>query len=485
MSTKNFKINKIDSALGLSLVIPVYNEEEILEREITAFISRLDKRIKLPYEIILSENGSTDSTLKIAGDLAQKYSFIKVIHAAKPHFGYAFRIGAEHSSYRYVYLLNADWLEDKFVARAIKSLKNNSLVIGSKVLNSSDDRRPLTRRAASYLLTHVLKWFFGYHGSDSHGLKAFDRATLLNLLSQCKCDEIIESELLLRGSRAGYKICEIPVSVKEIRAPRISVFLRCFKVAGELKKLYLVMRRFDQKSILYHADDLGLNQIVNDKIFGLIKQNKLHSISLLPNMPGFSKAVKMIQKAKINFPIFLHINLVEGRTISKPGSIPLLVNIDGKFLGRRNLIKQIILKRIKKPDVDREIGAQYAKVIKAGLKIDGLDAHQHFHTFSPIAESVFQIVKKNKLLYVRAYGAMRTASIQGFIKLQSLKLLARWSSLIYFASLKLPPTWRGSKWSSFYIGSWEKVRLSRSKKAGTIVFHPGTSYDKLPIIPKT
>lgn len=485
MIKKNRKIDESDSPLGISLIIPIYNEQKILEPELTAFIKRLDKRLNLPYEIILSENGSTDSTLKIAKRLAKDFSFIKVLHSAKPHFGYAFRAGAEHSSFRYVYLLNADWLEDRFVQKALSPLKKNSVVIGSKVLAGAEDKRPIIRKAASYLLTHVLRWFFAYHGSDSHGLKAFDRKVLLKLLKQCECDEIIESELLLRANRAGYKISEIAVSVKEIRAPRISVFRRCFMILNELVKLYRVMQQADKSSILYHADDLGLNQRVNEKIFALIKQNKLQSVSLLPNMPGFLRAAGMIRKMRTAPPVFLHFNLIEGQPVSRAESIPTLVNSNGGFLGRKMLIRKIALGRIKKTDVERELLAQYKKVIKAKVLINGLDSHQHFHAFTPIAEAALKITTQEKISHIRSYGAMKTTTIIGRFKYQLLKLSARWSRLVYCSSLKLPPTWQGSKKSPLYIASWEKVKLSKIRKGGTVVFHPGTSYDKLPITPKT
>ena len=53
---------------NFSIVIPIYNEEEILE-ESTNTIFSICKRIGIDFEIIFSENGSTDNTKKIANEL--------------------------------------------------------------------------------------------------------------------------------------------------------------------------------------------------------------------------------------------------------------------------------------------------------------------------------------------------------------------------------------------------------------------------------
>jgi len=233
--------------------------------------------------------------------------------------------------------------------------------------------------------------------------------------------------------------------------------------------------------IFYHADDLGLDQNINKKIFALIKQRKLHSISLIVNMPSFAKAIKGLSETKAMLPIFIHLNLVEGKPVSRPKDIPTLVDANGNFLGRRKLLQAIAFKQIASSDVEKEIAAQYTKVDKTGLKIYGLDAHQHFYIFSPIAESAHKFANTKKITY-RAYKMMKTTSLKGKFKLQLIKLLAIWSKLIYFSSLKLPPTWQDAKCLPFYIGSWEKVKMSKVKKGSTVVFHPGSKHDQLCIL---
>ena len=58
---------------NFSIVIPIYNEEEILAESINNILS-ICERTSVEYEIIISENGSTDNTKNLARDFEQNNS---------------------------------------------------------------------------------------------------------------------------------------------------------------------------------------------------------------------------------------------------------------------------------------------------------------------------------------------------------------------------------------------------------------------------
>ena len=62
---------------NFSIVIPIYNEEEILEESTNAIFS-ICKRMGIDFEIIFSENGSTDNTKKIAYALSNNIQRLKL-----------------------------------------------------------------------------------------------------------------------------------------------------------------------------------------------------------------------------------------------------------------------------------------------------------------------------------------------------------------------------------------------------------------------
>jgi len=66
-------------SFSLSMVVPAYNEEELLESFIRKSVSDLAK-ITSDFEIVLVNDGSTDNTLKIAQKLATEFSNLRVIN---------------------------------------------------------------------------------------------------------------------------------------------------------------------------------------------------------------------------------------------------------------------------------------------------------------------------------------------------------------------------------------------------------------------
>ena len=60
------------AAPDISIVIPVYNEEAILEAAVKDLIDRLVP-FKLSYELILAENGSRDATVKLATQMMNSF----------------------------------------------------------------------------------------------------------------------------------------------------------------------------------------------------------------------------------------------------------------------------------------------------------------------------------------------------------------------------------------------------------------------------
>ncbi|MBQ9627772.1 MAG: glycosyltransferase family 2 protein, partial [Synergistaceae bacterium] len=67
-----------DSDILISIIMPVYNCEKFIRQALDSLINQ-DCPEK-NYEIVITDDGSTDSTGKICDDYAAKYSFIHVTH---------------------------------------------------------------------------------------------------------------------------------------------------------------------------------------------------------------------------------------------------------------------------------------------------------------------------------------------------------------------------------------------------------------------
>jgi dolichol-phosphate mannosyltransferase len=92
----------------LSLVIPIYNEEKVIDELLKRTLSALDS-ISTDYEIILVDDGSTDNSLKKLVEWHEGNSSIKVLSLSK-NFGHqaAFTAGLEHSAGDVVAMMDGD-----------------------------------------------------------------------------------------------------------------------------------------------------------------------------------------------------------------------------------------------------------------------------------------------------------------------------------------------------------------------------------------
>ncbi len=228
----------------VSLIIPVYNEEAILQTAVVDLVDRLS-RFDWDYELILAENGSVDRTLDIGAELSQRFPQLRVTSAGEPNYGKALRQGILEAKGKYVLCDEIDLCDTDFHERALEILEQGhiKLVVGSKLLDGASDERPFVRRAGSHVINGLLRVSLGFRGTDTHGLKAFDREALTETARSCIVDkDLFASEFVIRAERSGIPIKEIPVRVLEKRAPSIHLFKRVPRVLSDLGKLVIAIR---------------------------------------------------------------------------------------------------------------------------------------------------------------------------------------------------------------------------------------------------
>jgi hypothetical protein len=115
-------------------------------------------------------------------------------------------------------------------------------VIGSKRHPGSRDRRPLVRRAGTAAVTLLLRLTLGFRGTDTHGLKVLRRARLLPVARACVVEhDLFASELVVRASRAGLDVRELPLDLHEIRPPSVGLWRRVPRVLRDIARLVYII----------------------------------------------------------------------------------------------------------------------------------------------------------------------------------------------------------------------------------------------------
>ncbi|MBN1946377.1 MAG: glycosyltransferase family 2 protein [Bradymonadales bacterium] len=227
----------------VSVVIPIYNEEGILSASIadlTEKIATTPALADLTFEIILAENGSVDRTVDVARSLMERHPELRMVHLDRPDYGLALREGILSARGTYVISDEIDLCDVDFYKRALYRLREEGydLVVGSKALERSFDKRPPYRRVATHVINRMLRVMVGFRGTDTHGLKAFKRDSLLPIVRKCVIGrDLFASELVIRTQRSQLRHTEIPVEVIEKRKPSIQLMKRVPNVLKNLVRL--------------------------------------------------------------------------------------------------------------------------------------------------------------------------------------------------------------------------------------------------------
>ena len=233
---------------NFSIVIPIYNEEEILEESTNAIFS-ICKRMGIDFEIIFSENGSTDNTKKIASELTAKYSEIKIVSNPEPNYGNALKAGFELAKNDLVISFDIDYYSESFLREALMLDKKYSSITASKRIESSEDGRRFVRRLATNFFVILLRLLFGTKLSDTHGMKAIKKSEIEKFLPQViSTQDIFDTELLIRIEKNGGKIKEVPAKVNEIRPSVSLIYKRIPRTLKSLIKLRIIFYKESLKT---------------------------------------------------------------------------------------------------------------------------------------------------------------------------------------------------------------------------------------------
>lgn len=205
----------------LSLVVPTYNEKELITHSITGMFDNL-KISGLDAEIVVVDD-SKDGTEQILQQLAKEYKRLNVIHREnKRGVGSAIRLGIESASGKYAVVFMSDAPDDiKYVPSILTKLRDGyDLVHTSRFMKGSEVvGYPFIKTIANRLFNAVVRTaFLRLDLKDFTSLfKGFSKEAAMKL--NLEANEFdVGLEIALKSIRKGYKITEVPVSWYERQA---------------------------------------------------------------------------------------------------------------------------------------------------------------------------------------------------------------------------------------------------------------------------
>ena len=228
----------------VSVVIPVYNEEGIVSASLADLIDKLSQ-VDFSYELIVAENGSRDRTVEIVRAFSERHPQVSLFSLGEPNYGKALREGIIRARGELVICDEIDLCDVDFYRVALEQLQGGEVdfVVGSKRAAGARDKRPLYRRFATWFLNALLRVAVGFQGTDTHGLKAFRKAAIIDLVEACVVDrDMFASELVVRVHRAKRRWREVPVDLMEKRPPSVNLLKRVPNVLKNIVRLTWIIR---------------------------------------------------------------------------------------------------------------------------------------------------------------------------------------------------------------------------------------------------
>jgi len=215
----------------LSFVIPAYNEEESIE-DALGTIDEVVKNRKLPYEIIVVNDGSKDKTLPRAITYAGRNGHVKVVsYTPNVGKGYAVKAGFMQTTGEVVVFVDSDMdIDLGMISSYVDALENGDIVVATKWHPDSVVNIPLTRRILSHGFNMLVRILTGAKLNDTQvGLKVMKKSAFVNIFPRLAVKRYaFDVELLAVASLYGLKIVEMPTQLRIRNSFHVKEILHMF-----------------------------------------------------------------------------------------------------------------------------------------------------------------------------------------------------------------------------------------------------------------
>ncbi|MDD4201842.1 MAG: glycosyltransferase family 2 protein [Candidatus Omnitrophica bacterium] len=206
---------------SISFVLPMYNEVAGIADTIEE-VRIIAKALTDNYEIIISDDASTDGSYSKAMEYAKKDANIKVIKVPKnTKFGGALANGLINAQKEIIIYTDSDLpISLLDIKRSLPMIEGADIVSAASIVHKGETMK---RKIISFGYNALLRMFFGMKLKDvNSGYKIF-RKTAIEGMSFLSKSPFIDAEIFVKVLRNGGKIVQYPIVFRNRRAGESSI----------------------------------------------------------------------------------------------------------------------------------------------------------------------------------------------------------------------------------------------------------------------
>jgi glycosyltransferase involved in cell wall biosynthesis len=233
----------------VDVVLPVLNEERVLERSVRTLHLFLSDNLPHEWRIIVADNGSRDQTFAIAQRLEQEFSNVKAQHIPEAGRGRALSLAWQASEAEILTYMDIDLSTDlDAFPKLVAAIGNQGydIAAGTRLGPGTETTRSLKREVLSRGFVFIINLMFGTRLRDTQcGFKAVRRECARALLPFVQdTGWFWDTELLLLAAKGGWKVTFVPVRWVEDTDSRVRVVSTVTKdLRGLLRMMSFDWRR--------------------------------------------------------------------------------------------------------------------------------------------------------------------------------------------------------------------------------------------------
>lgn len=261
----------MENKLGISIVVPVYNEEKTLENVINSLKSEAVK-MNADCEIVAIDDGSTDTSLKILEKFSETPGIKIINHGRNKGYGASLKSGIKNSAYNLVAIIDSDGTYPaSLLPEMAAAMKNMDMVIGARNERSAGIQPE--RRHAKIFLNRLASYLAGKHIPDlNSGMRIFKKDMVLKHWDLFPDRFSFSSTLTMIGATRGYETGFMPIDYHK-RMGKSSIkalnFFGFIKLVVKLSLFFRPIKIFAPLSLFIFVIAMG---ILSAFLFGITEK---------------------------------------------------------------------------------------------------------------------------------------------------------------------------------------------------------------------